>query len=87
LLAILLYVSQVYPWYFLWPLPLACLVGWRNPTSQAVVILGLCFLPAYYLREFESYGVFYLPIYLLVGLAILAVIWTGEHRARLAISG
>jgi hypothetical protein len=86
LLAILLYVSQVYAWYFLWPLPLACLVGWRNPTSQAVVILGLCFLPAYYLREFDSYGVFYLPIYLLVGLAILAVIWTGEQRARLAVS-
>jgi hypothetical protein len=87
LLAILLYVSQVYAWYFLWPLPLACLVGWRNPSSQAVVILGLCFLPAYYLREFESYGVFYLPIYLLVGLAIVAVIWTGEHRPRLATSG
>jgi hypothetical protein len=85
LAAILLYVSQVYAWYFLWPLPLASLLGWRNPSSQAVVVFGLTFLPAYYLREFQSYGVFYLPIYALVGLAILALIWVCEHRGRLAL--
>jgi alpha-1,6-mannosyltransferase len=84
LLAILLYVSQVYAWYFLWPLPLACLLGWRRPSSQAVVVFGLCFLPSYYLREFQSYGVFYLPVYALVGLAILALIRICEFRPRLA---
>jgi alpha-1,6-mannosyltransferase len=86
LLSVLLYVSQVYPWYFLWPLPLACLLGWRSPTSQAVIVFGVTFLPAYYLREFQSYGVFYLPVYGVVGLAILALIWFSEHRPRLRLA-
>jgi 4-amino-4-deoxy-L-arabinose transferase-like glycosyltransferase len=85
LLSVLLYVSQVYAWYFLWPLPLACLIGWRSRTSQAVVVFGLSFLPAYYLREFQSYGVFYLPVYAFVGLAILALIRIGEYRPRFAV--
>ena len=46
---------------------------------------GLAFLVAYYLREFQPYGVFYVPIYRLVGLAILALIRTGEQGARLSI--
>jgi hypothetical protein len=79
LLAILLFVSQVYPWYFLWPLPVACLLGVREPWSRAAIVFGLAFLPAYYLREFEPYGVFYLPVYALVALALLALAWVWEH--------
>jgi hypothetical protein len=79
LLALLLYTSQVYAWYFLWPLPLACLLGPRNAWSRAVVVFGLVFLPAYYLREFAPYGVFEMPRYAEIALAILAVVWLGTH--------
>ncbi|MCA1647483.1 MAG: hypothetical protein LC797_19165 [Chloroflexi bacterium] len=79
LLAILLFVSQVYAWYFLWPLPIACLLGLREPWSRAAVVFGLAFLPAFYLREFLPYGVFYLPVYGLVALAVLGAIWAWAH--------
>jgi hypothetical protein len=82
LLAVLLFVTQVYPWYFLWPLPLATLLGWRNPLTKAVVAFGLAFLPAYYLREFQSYGVFYLPLYVLAALVVLGVTWGSDHLPR-----
>lgn len=75
LLALLLYTSQVYAWYFLWPLPLACLLGPRDFWSRAVVVFGLTFLPAYYLREFQPYGVFDMPRYAEVALLILGVVW------------
>lgn len=75
LLALLLYTSQVYAWYFLWPLPMACLLGPRDFWSRAVVVFGLTFLPAYYLREFQPYGVFEMPRYAEVSLLILAVVW------------
>jgi len=75
LMAVLLYVSQVYAWYFLWPLPMACVLGVRQPWSRAAIVFGLAFLPAYYLREFQSYGVFYVPIYAVLALAILALTW------------
>jgi hypothetical protein len=75
LLALLLYTSQVYAWYFLWPLPVACLLGPRNIWSRAVVVFGLTFLPAFYLREFEPYGVFEMPIYAELGLLFVAAMW------------
>jgi hypothetical protein len=75
LMAVLLYVSQVYAWYFLWPLPMACLLGPRSVSTRAAVVFGLTFLCAFYLREFASYGVFYVPIYALIGLAIVGVTW------------
>jgi hypothetical protein len=76
LLAILLFVTQVYAWYFLWPLPIACLLGLREPWSRAAIVFGLTFLPAFYLREFQSYGAFYLPLYGVVAIAILELIWS-----------
>jgi alpha-1,6-mannosyltransferase len=85
LMAILLYVSQVYPWYFLWPLPVACLLGPREAWSRAAVVFGLTFLPAYYLREFDSYGVFYVPLYALLGLFILGFIWMWQRVPRFAL--
>jgi hypothetical protein len=84
LLALLLYTSQVYAWYFLWPLPVACLLGPRDAWSRAAVIFGLTFLPAYYLREFAPYGVFEMPIYAEVGLLIVGVIWVWTRWPRLA---
>jgi hypothetical protein len=82
LLAVLLFVTQVYAWYFLWPLPLATLLGWRNPVAKAVVAFGLAFLPAYYLRELQSYGIFYLPLYVLAALAVLGLTWGSDHLPR-----
>ena len=79
LLALLLYTSQVYAWYFLWPLPMACLLGPRNGWSRATVVFGLVFLPAYYLREFAPYGVFEMPRYAELGVAILAAGWLGSR--------
>jgi alpha-1,6-mannosyltransferase len=78
LMSVLLFVSQVYAWYFLWPLPIACVLGLREPWSRGAIVFGLTFLPAFYLREFESYGVFYLPIYALVALSILTLAWFYE---------
>jgi hypothetical protein len=82
LLAVLLFVTQVYPWYFLWPLPLASLLGWRSPVTRAAVAFGLAFLPAYYLREFQSYGVFYLPLYVLAALVVLGLAWGSDRLPR-----
>jgi hypothetical protein len=82
LLAVLLFVTQVYAWYFLWPLPVSTVLGWRNPVTKAVVAFGLAFLPAYYLREFQSYGVFYLPLYVLAALIVLGVSWGSDHLPR-----
>jgi len=79
LLALLLYTSQVYAWYFLWPLPMACLLGPRNVWSRAVVVFGLTFLPAFYLREFAPYGVFEMPRYAELALAVLAATWLGAR--------
>jgi hypothetical protein len=84
LLALLLYTTQVYAWYFLWPLPVACLLGPRDGWSRAAVVFGLTFLPAYYLREFEPYGVFEMPIYAEIGLVVLGVMWIWTRRPRLA---
>jgi hypothetical protein len=84
LLALLLYTSQVYAWYFLWPLPVACLLGPRNAWSRAAVVFGLTFLPAYYLREFAPYGVFEMPIYAELGLLIVGLMWLWTRRPRLA---
>jgi hypothetical protein len=81
LMAILLFVSQVYAWYFLWPLPAACLLGLREPWSRAAIVFGLCFLPSFYLREFQPFGVFYLPVFGLVALAILALAWAAERMS------
>ena len=75
LLALLLYTSQVYAWYFLWPLPMACLLGPRDAWSRAVLVFGLTFMPAFYLREFQPYGVFDVPRYAEIALAILVATW------------
>jgi hypothetical protein len=86
LMAILLFVTQVYPWYFLWPLAVACLLGIGDPWSRAAVIFGLAFLPAYYLREFQSYGVFSMPLYAEAALAILALTWAWGRVPRLVMA-
>jgi hypothetical protein len=44
-------------------------------------VFGLCFLPSFYLREFQPFGVFYLPVFGLVALAILALAWAAERMA------
>jgi alpha-1,6-mannosyltransferase len=75
LLAVLLLLTQVLAWYFIWPLPMAALLGWRNVVTKAAVAFAVVFLPAYYLREFQPYGVFYLPVYLGAALAVFAVTW------------
>jgi hypothetical protein len=82
LMAVLLYVSQVYAWYFLWPLPVACLLGVREAWSRAAIVFGLTFLPAFYLREFQSYGVFYMPIYAVLGVALVTLIQTWYALGR-----
>jgi hypothetical protein len=79
LLALLLYTSQVYAWYFLWPLPMACLLGPQSTWSRAVLVFGLTFMPAFYLREFQPYGVFDVPRYAEIALAILAAIWLASR--------
>jgi hypothetical protein len=81
-MAVLLYVSQVYPWYFIWPLALAVLVGFGDGSSRAVVVFGLAFLPAYYLREFAPYGVFYVPIYAIISLVILGLLGLPAPASR-----
>jgi hypothetical protein len=50
------------------------------------VIFGLAFLPAYYLREFQSYGVFSMPLYAEAALAILALTWAWGRVPRLVMA-
>ena len=88
LLALLLYTSQVYAWYFLWPLPMACLLGPREFWSRAAVVFGLAFLPAFYLREFDSFGVFEMPRYAEIALTLLAALWLATRfRPKLQAAG
>ena len=85
LLVVVLLLTQVLAWYYIWPLAMATLVGWRTLLGKAAVAFSLAFLSAYYLREFEPYGVFYLPIYLGVALGLVALTSAVDLVARPAL--
>jgi len=73
-------------WRDIWPLPIAALPGWRSVVGKAAVAFSLAFLPAYYLREFQSYGVFWVPTYVGVALAVLAISWLLDQLGRPAVA-
>jgi hypothetical protein len=73
LAATLLLLTQVLAWYFLWTLPMVALLGWRSRVARCALFLGLSFFVAFYLGEFQPFGIPYLTVYALIALALIAL--------------
>src|SRR5919199_668474 len=55
LILILLVLTWVLEWYFLWPLALAALLGWRSLLTRLVVAYTLTSLPIFYVHHYWSW--------------------------------
>jgi hypothetical protein len=83
LLVVILVVSiWVQTWYYVMPLALAALLGWRDTLAKTVVAYTLMALPVlythYYLQEDVPDGIFWL--YGLLPLLVPLVAWLGARR-------
>jgi hypothetical protein len=70
LAALLLLVTQVLAWYFVWPVAVASLLGLRSMLAKVTVALSLTFWPVYYLRHYALGPDELLAVYVLVPLAM-----------------
>ncbi len=52
LVLLLLVMTWVLDWYYLWPLALATLLGWRNTLTRITVALTLTLLPIFYAHHY-----------------------------------
>jgi alpha-1,6-mannosyltransferase len=52
----LLVLTWVLEWYYLWPLALAALLGWRRLLTRVTVALTLTALPIFYVHHYWSYN-------------------------------
>jgi hypothetical protein len=68
---LLVVVTQVLAWYWVWPLALAVPLGWRTATAKVAILLGLGFLPLFYLREFQVAPSLLLLLYLALPAAVV----------------
>ena len=74
---ILLVLTWVLEWYWMWPLGLVCLLGWRRMLTKVVVGYTLTALPIFYIHHYWSNampGVLVL-VYALPPLALPLVAW------------
>jgi hypothetical protein len=78
LLGILLAMTQGAPWYYAWVLPFAALLGWRDWWARASIVTATAFSLTYYWREFDQFGIFYLPLYLAAAGAGIVLFWLIE---------
>jgi hypothetical protein len=81
---ILLVLSWVLEWYWMWPLALVTLLGWRRILTKVVVGYTLTSLPIFYVHHYWSTnmpGVLVLA-YALPPLAVPLVAWVWDHWIR-----
>ncbi|GAC1322676.1 MAG: alpha-(1-_6)-mannopyranosyltransferase A [Chloroflexota bacterium] len=82
---ILLVLTWVLEWYWMWPLALATLLGWRRTLSQVVVGYTLTSLPIFYVHHYWSWHMpdWLVLLYALPPLLIPVTTWTvGRLRRR-----
>jgi alpha-1,6-mannosyltransferase len=80
---IVLVLPWVLDWYWMWPLALATLLGWRSMLTRVVVAYTLVCLPLFYLHHYMSWN---MPsslvfVYVLLPLAVPAVAWVYQRLA------
>jgi hypothetical protein len=90
---ILLVLPWVLDWYWMWPLALATLLGWRTMLTKVVVAYTLVCLPIFYLHHYWSWN---MPsslvfVYVLLPLGVPAFAWlfqrvAGLFRPRLQVA-
>jgi Glycosyltransferase family 87 len=81
---ILVYFTWVLEWYWMWPLALATLLGWRRMLTKVVVGYTLTSLPIFYVHHYWSThmpGVLVLA-YALPPLALPLLAWAYERWIR-----
>jgi alpha-1,6-mannosyltransferase len=90
---IVLVLPWVLDWYWMWPLALASLLGWRSMLTKVVVAYTLVCLPLFYLHHYWSWN---MPsslvfVYVLLPLTVPAIAWVyqrfaGEGRPRVQMA-
>ncbi|MDQ3812068.1 MAG: hypothetical protein M3336_17435 [Chloroflexota bacterium] len=80
---ILLVLPWVLDWYWMWPLALTTLLGWRSSLTRVVVAYTLTCLPVFYLHHYWSW---HMPsslvfLYVLPPLALPAIEWAYRRVA------
>jgi len=80
---ILLVLPWVLDWYWMWPLALATLLGWRTMLTKVVVAYTLVCLPIFYLHHYWSWN---MPsslvfVYVLLPLGVPATAWLYQRIA------
>ena len=81
---ILVYFTWVLEWYWMWPLALATLLGWRRMLTKVVVGYTLTSLPIFYVHHYWSThmpGVLVLA-YALPPLALPLLVWAYDRWIR-----
>ena len=83
---ILLVLPWVLDWYWMWPLALAALLGWRSTLTRLVVAYTLVCLPLFYLHHYWSWN---MPsslvfVYVLLPLTVPLVAWIYQRAVRRA---
>jgi hypothetical protein len=84
LILILVVLFWVLEWYFLWPLAMVTLLGWRRVLTKVTVGYTLTSLPIFYLHHYWSWhmsGGFVL-LYALPPLLVPCVAWVMDHWPR-----
>jgi hypothetical protein len=80
----LVVLTWVLEWYFLWPLALTTLLGWRRTLTKLTVAYTLTSLPAFYVHHYwsNSTPATVVLVYALPPLLVPAVDWAYRHLWR-----
>ena len=74
LMVLLLVASaQLQAWYFVWPLALVTVLGWRQTLTQTVVAFSLAYLPVAYLEGFDWNAALPTSVRLVLGVVALGL--------------
>ncbi len=84
LVLLLVVLTWVMEWYFLWPLALATLLGWRHALTKVAVGYSLVSLPVFYYHHYWSWHMpgWVLFLYVVPPLLVPLGTWAQRRRSR-----